>query len=154
MPENHKTTLLLVLLSLTWFQGISQIRKDSLNIYGDWKCIKHDYRGIEKFTFQQAEEIRKSVLHIEATTYYFKHITFITKCPFYAWRLKPYEPDDIAMIDRIFTKAQLKQIFLLDPARINGDDTCYNDCVILKKRNILITNCGGYIFYWVKVKPK
>lgn len=134
--------------------GFSQTHKDSSNIYGDWKCIKHDYRGVEKFTLKQAEAIRKAVLHIDANAWCFKHIAFPAKCRLYRWKLKPYQPYDVAMIDRVYTKAQLKQIFLLDPVNINGDDTCYNDCVILKKGNILITDCGGYIFYWAKLKAK
>jgi hypothetical protein len=125
----------------------------NFNIFGDWKCVKHDYRGLEKFSGQQADAIRRSILHIEKHRYYFKNINFIKTCEFYRWKVTNYIPYDAGnVLERIYTPKQLNEIYLLATVDKDDNEVCYNECVILKKGKFIITNCGGYFFYWVRVK--
>jgi len=160
--------IFIVICSLAWTNGLSQTPTHQLidpkindkahsinhpvNISGDWKSVKHDYRGVEKFSLKQAEEIRKSILHIEKQTYYFRNLSFVGKCRFYEWRVKPFDAYDVnQVLELTYTKKELKKVFLLDPVDKNGNTACYNECTVFKMRDTLITNCGGYIFYWVKL---
>lgn len=164
-------TVLTILLSSVYTICLSQInriklahsqviarpmtRQNPLDIIGDWKCVKHDYRGLEKFTLKQAEEVRKSTLHIEKNIYYFKNVKFIEMCRFDEWVVKPFDAYDlIRTLELTYTKKQLKNVFLLDPVDKAGNTTCFNECAVFKKGNTIITSYGGYIFFWAKVKPR
>nr|WP_067053450.1 hypothetical protein [Mucilaginibacter sp. L294] len=137
-----------------WNNGVSQTPAKKINISGDWKCVRFSDRGIQKYTLEQAREIRKSILHIEDHTYYFKRIEFIDRCFFLGWKATPYSgiAEPVRSLEAIYTKRQLNDLILIDPVDKNGNVTCYNNCLIFKKGNKLITICGGYTFYWKKIQ--
>lgn len=142
-------TFSLLLLSINCF---SQNHESNISaIYGNWKCVKHDYNGPEIYSLKQAEMIRKSILHIEENTYYFDNIGFIQRCSFHKLKIEPY--DTSRFIERlrvIYTNNDLKKMFTLDPVDKNAKLSCYNNCSLMLNADTLISNCGGDIFYWIK----
>ena len=154
IKRNCSRLIYITLFSLIWNNGISQTPDKKIDISGDWKCVKFIDAGIQKYTLEQAGEIRKSILHIEDHTYYFKQVKFIDRCFFLGWKATPYSnmAEYVRSLEAIYTKRQLKDLVLIDPVDKNGDVACYNNCLIFKKGSMLITICGGYTFYWKKIK--
>jgi hypothetical protein len=106
----RKKGLILFFISLSWCSGIAQSSRQRAYIIGDWKCVKHDYRGLEKFSPEQAGQIRKSILHVEQHTYCFRGVKFKPQCSFEKWQILPFDFSvGIGSIQRTFSKAQLKK---------------------------------------------
>src|ERR1700744_5389802 len=128
-----KKTILSIILALIAVNCFSQTKANSTNcILGDWNCVKHDYRGYQNYSFEQAENIRKSVLHIDRTTFYFKNINFIDRCSFYEWQIKHYDMNlPIENMKIIYSKSELKKMSLVVPVDIKGNLACYNNCIVV-----------------------
>lgn len=154
--QNINKVYLIIFFLILSDSSLSQTPKSSINILGDWKCVKIDIRGIGKFSLKEIKEIEKSTLHIGTHNYYFKNIHFIEQCSNDKWEIKPFADGEDACrkLEIIYSKAQLKRIYLIEPVDKYGNEACYNECVFFKKGNVLIGNCGGYLFYWVKMRSK
>lgn len=124
-----------------------------MNINGRWKSVKHDYRGRQKFSLQQANLIRSSVLTIEQNTFNYSKAQFIKSCNFYTWKKSPYDTTVYDNLQLIYTNAELQKLTIFDPVDKAGNLSCFNECALFYlKQDTLINLCGGYIFYWVKIK--
>lgn len=133
----------------------SQNKTDSpISIFGNWKCVKHDYKGFQKFNLQQAEQIRNSVLSIENHTFRYAKAGFINKCTFFNWKISKYDTTESYgySIEYRYTKPELAKMLKITPVDNKGNLNCYNECsTFFLKKDTLISICGGYTFYWVKI---
>ncbi|MEO6670259.1 MAG: hypothetical protein ABIN36_12330 [Ferruginibacter sp.] len=127
--------------------------ENHISITGQWKCVKHDFRGKQKFSLQQAGKIKSSVLTIKKNTFSYNKLSFIQTCTFNSWEVAPYDTSEYTNLELIFTKPELEQVKVYSPLDKKGDFACYNDCSLFYlKQDTLINVCGGYTFYLKKVK--
>lgn len=150
-----KMQVILYLLLLGCMDAFPQHEKINPSfLYGKWKVVKHDYRGYQKFSAKQANQLHKSILVIEKTRYYFTNINFIGPCPIYKWNIQPYDTTiSISMpIEQCYTKKELaERVSFLEPVDNKGEP-CYNECLMFLKQDTLITVVGGYTFFRLKIK--
>lgn len=146
-------SLLLFSISYSFCQDNKEVVSiDSL--YGNWKCVKLDIRGYEKYSLKQAKKLQASILTIEKNTFYYKDITFIDSCHFYGWKIKRYDTTEYNLnLSITYTKKELARMFEFEPIDTKGEWGCYNNCTLFfLKDDTLINNCGGYYLYFLKVK--
>lgn len=126
-------------------------------IYGKWECVKSDYRGYQKYNFEQAEKIRQSVLNIERHRLYYSGIEFIEPCNYSHFNISNFDTSLFYgySIEFVYSKKELAKIFVYVPVDEKGNDACFNDCVtLLLKQDTLINICGGYTFYLLKINKE
>lgn len=130
-----------------------QSLNEKATIYGRWKVVKIDYRGYQKFSIEQAKQIRHSILSVQNNTFFYNSIKFIEPCSFYGWNVKNYDTSENQMynIGFIYSKKELDKLLILEPVDSIGNASCYNECaVFFLKQDTLINICGGYTFYLLK----
>lgn len=129
-----------------------QQRADT-SIYGRWKCVKHDYRGYQKFSLKQAEKIKVSVLTLGRNTFYYGNVKFVASCRFSSWKRSKYDISIYSPLELVYSEEQLKDVILLEPIDGGGKFSCFNDCSIFYlKQDTLINICGGYTYYLKKIR--
>ena len=126
------------------------------NFYGNWKCVKLDTRGYEKYSLEQAKKLEATVLTLEKNTVYYHNIDFIDSCHFTHWRIKNYDTTEWNLnLGITYRKKELAKMFELEALDDKGSPGCYNNCAIFfLKDDTLINNCGGYYLYLTKVKTE
>jgi hypothetical protein len=146
-----KSIVLFLILPFLIAAGHIVTTVSPINITGKWKCIKHDYRGKQKFSLKQAEFIRQSILDIKTNTFAYSKAKFIKPCTFQGWKRTAYDTSQYDNLELIFTKAELQKITVWDPVNAKGVNACFNECAIFYlKHDTLINVCGGYTFYRVR----
>jgi len=158
--KSVNTTILLVIFYLSILSSCNSNDNKSLDkenyLVGRWKCVKHDYSGYQKFTLEQAEQIRKATLIISKTKVYYEGIEFIEPiCEYETFILQKFDTSTYygITLERIHSKSELSKTFWVEFLGSNVDPTCFNDCSnFLLKQDTLISFCGGYTFYLVKIK--
>jgi len=126
-------------------------------ILGDWHCVKHDYRGYQKFSLKQAEAIKKIILKIKQNGFSYSKADFVEKCDFIGWQASKYDTSEQLgySIEYRYQKTELAKLLKMTPVDKKGNLSCYNErSTFFLKGDILIKTCGGYRFYWLKVKKK
>jgi hypothetical protein len=147
------TSLLLLLLSFAVSGQAPSAGQPP--VYGNWKCVRKDYRGYQKFSLQQAEKIRKATLRIEKTTFSFRDIKFIEPCVFAGWKRSKYDTSEYTSLALVYTKIELTGIQTLEPVDAKGHPACFNECAIFYlKQDTLINICGGYTYYRVRSRDQ
>ena len=137
------------------FQGCkAQSNKDKSSfILGEWQSVKEDYRGYQKFTLDQANQIKASTLTISDDAFYYEGIDFIEPCQFYEWEITPFDTAEYLghSIEFKYDKNELARFLTLTPSDENGDLACFNECAtFFLNGDTLINVCGGYTFYLTK----
>ncbi|MEO6883500.1 MAG: hypothetical protein ABI199_05705 [Bacteroidia bacterium] len=125
-------------------------------LYGKWKCVKLDARGYENLTPEQARKLQASILTVEKHTYYYNNISFIEWCNFDHWIVTKYDTVNLDSQDPLvytYTTKELSKIKVIEPVDSIGKFGCVNDCAAFYlKGDTLLNDCGGYYFYFTKVK--
>jgi len=124
-------------------------------IYGDWKCVRLDTHGFQKFSWEKAQKLPSSILTVEKTTYYYNNVDFIEVCHFACWNKYMYDTVHLEgrTLDVLYKKRELSKVVVLEPTDSTGDFGCYNDCAIFYlKGDTLINVCGGYTLFFTKIK--
>ena len=126
---------------------------DRNSIIGKWKCVKHDYKGRQKFSLQQAESIRRSVLEIRKNTFSYSKIKFVKNCFFSGWKMTAYDTLEYNNLELRYTKAELQKFTVAFPVDAKGESACFNECALFYlTHDTLINICGGYTFYRVRIR--
>ncbi|RFZ92515.1 hypothetical protein D0C36_13895 [Mucilaginibacter conchicola] len=144
-------------LSLLSNLSFGQSKSDPAGLlYGDWVCVKHYYRGLQKFSAKQAEQIRKSTLSIRPNTYSFSKAKFVKQCHFYKWQMHKFDLAEEAYsysFQYAYTKPELAKMGAYEPVDAKGEYACFNECSgIFMKKDTVIMSCGGYAFFWLRKK--
>jgi len=53
--------------------------------------VNHDYRGYPKFSLNQVEKIRASILHIDKKKAFYSGIKFVDTCFYDHWQVSKYD---------------------------------------------------------------
>lgn len=150
-----KKQAVFLLLLLSTLHAFSQQKKiDQSFLYGKWKVIKHDYRGHQKFSIKQADQLNNSLLVINKTGYQFTNVNFISACPFYKWNIRRYDTTisiSLSLEVRYTPKELAKNVSYLEAVNKKGKP-CNNECLFFLKQDTLISIVGGYTYFRVKIK--
>jgi len=152
-----------VVLFLTLFLGVNSCSAQQENkfpleyIYGDWECVKIDKKGYQRYTWEQALELKAAILTVEKNKFYYNHISFVDSCSFYHWKTFKYDTISLSgnTLDFKYKKKVLSGINVLAPVNDKGELDCFNNCAeFYLKGDTLINVCGGYTLFLLKVKSK
>lgn len=152
--------LFFVFLALLYFNGCTaQVEKvpDINYIFGKWKCVKQDYRGYQKFSLEQAEQIRHSILIFEKNNFFYEGVKFIEPCSFTNIKISKYDTSAYLgySVEYVYLKKELAKVLVIEPVDEKGEGACFNECAIFfLKQDTLINICGGYTFYMLKDNNK
>ncbi len=149
-------TLIILLLNLNC-SAQKQEKYTNEYIYGNWKCVKFDKRGLQKYTLQQAQKLQSSVLTVEKDKFYYNDIDFIELCSFNKWKISNYDTTNLSgnILDVLYKKKELSKIRVLEPVDDKEEPACYNNCAeFYFKDDTLINICGGYTYFLLKVKEE
>ena len=126
---------------------------DNNSIIGKWKCVKHEYKGRQKFSLQQAESIRRSILEIRKNTFSYSNVKFVNRCFFSGWKMTAYDTLEYNNLELRYTKAELQKFTVAVPVDAKGEFACFNECALFYlAQDTLINICGGYTFYRVRIR--
>lgn len=149
--------IFIIITFLLYIQGCESQKKGNINEYltGKWEIILHDYRGYQKFSLAQTNQIEKADLIITEDSYYYEGVGFIDTCQFAKWKKGPYDTSNYYgwSIEFKYSKSELAKFMYIEPVNKQGDFSCYNECnIFFLKQDTLINICGGYTYYLVKSK--
>jgi len=156
--RNTNKKLLFYIFILLWSSCVAQRRGkiSSNDIYGQWKCVKLDKRGFQKYTLEQAKMLEASTLTIDSGKFFYgDEIDFVKPCSFYRWKKSTYDTVNLSgnILDITYKKVELSKISKLEPVDEKGEFGCFNNCAIFYfKQDTLINICGGYTLFLLKVK--
>jgi hypothetical protein len=143
------------------------INNSSDYIYGKWKVEKELSKQYTKFGTNDVGKIKESILHIEKNKIYFENINFVDTCFFTKSKIRVSELFDkkndeyywfeegdklllplkyTGPLPTIYTKKQLKEIYLIDLG-------CGYDLSILylKQDTLILNYLGGVTFFLTKL---
>ena len=154
MKAGWPTFFFLILLCCKCFaQRSGAIPADFL--YGKWHCIEIGTKGLQKYTWQQIQQLKASTLVIGPNRFYYTDSNFIEPCNFAKWKISSVDTSQFTgtSLDYIYTKAELSKWLEADQIDDKGKDACFNNCALFYLKNdTLINICGGYTMFLIKQK--
>lgn len=123
------------------------------SLYGDWKCIKIGDKGLQKFSREEINNLKKTVLKISKNNIFYEKNEFIDECYFSFLKVEDYDTSNIIsdVLETIYTPSELSKFKVITLVDSLGEPSCYNDCSqFFKKDDTLINLCGGYQIYLIK----
>ncbi len=122
-------------------------------IVGEWKVVKINTKGYQRYTLEEANLLKSSTLVVTDSSFYYKNISFVDSCTFARWKYSSYDTVNLLgnLLDIEYRKKTLSKIIVVEPVDSLGAWGCYNNCSqFFMKDDTLINICGGYGFYLVR----
>lgn len=146
--------LIIIYLLVNHFVNAQNSSIKSQNIYGTWKCVRMDIRGMQDYGLDKAMIVKKAILEIDKSEIVYHGASFIKPCNYVKWQINRFDTSYYHGIplERDYLKSELVKILDFVPVDAKANPACINNCSeYLLKGDTLVNICGGYSYYRVKI---
>ncbi len=162
--KKYLTLLLLLISSLCIFAKKSSKNQYLENeIFGEWRCVRVTEWRVTKYDYNMRDSIEKENLIIDRNRISLSHklshkLGFIEPCEIIAnWEIRQWDTSAAENFYLFYNypKKELVEIIIVEGLDKNNRLTyCDLSSKFYIKQDTLIHNCGGFLFYRIKIDKK